>query len=86
MLVQAAEQSGLKADIERTGYEKREWVITEALRILGEHGVTQVDVATIASLIESSLLQGLHKTYGTGILSVPDLSSVPLAISDSAEE
>lgn len=61
MLVQAAEQSGIKADIERTGAEKKAWVIDRAKVFLDQQGITGIDVDTLADLVEASLLQGFHK-------------------------
>lgn len=62
-VVKAAEQNGLKNELENTAEAKRAWAISEVQRILSERGMGEVSVESILVLIEAKIREGVHKGY-----------------------
>jgi hypothetical protein len=62
-LIQAAEQSGVKDDIVRTGAEKKAWVLDRASTLLAERGITDIDIETLSDLVEASIMQGFNQKF-----------------------
>lgn len=71
MVVQSAEQSGLKGLIENTGRAKKEYALQRATEILAEQGLAQIDIRLIADTIEAKLNEGVHQG-GLGAVSTED--------------
>lgn len=79
-VVLAAEQSGLKDGILRTGAEKRAWAIGEIQRILRERGLNVLadNTPLLASLLEGSVFQQLNQNGFALVEAQPiDLSGLP---------
>lgn len=78
MLVLAAEQSGLKDTLLSTGEAKKQWVLGEAQRILNENGLGNINVDTLASLVEKAV----HEKLNYGLLAI---ESYPLGSLEPVE-
>lgn len=65
--VKAAEQSGLIGAISNVAADKKAWAIQEAQRLLNERGLKGISVATLDSMIEAQIRDGVHKGAGLAI-------------------
>lgn len=61
--VRAAEQNGLKNELENTATAKKAWAISEVQRVLNERSLSGISVETISLAIESAIREGIHRRY-----------------------
>lgn len=84
VLVKAAEQSGLKLDILKTGAEKKAWVIAQLQAYLDAKGWTGISIEQISALIEAAVRDGVQKGP-TGLIQGESLAVLkPYAYDQSA--
>lgn len=69
--VKAAEQSGIIHVIADETKVKKAWALSEAQRLLDERGLKGISVATLDSMIEAAIRDGVHK--GNDAIILPPL-------------
>jgi hypothetical protein len=70
IVVKAAEQTGLTGEIAAAGKTKKAWAIQEAQRLLNERGYGAVSMATLSTMIESAIKDGVEQGWpGTTLIS-----------------
>jgi hypothetical protein len=76
MLVQSAEQAGLKDELLKSGAEKKAWVLERAQARLAELGVTGIDLEALSDMVESAIHQGYKQAPVWPVTSIRSIEEV----------